>query len=211
MLPSISRAEVNAFDARQVVETVAVLDGLHLVLEDEVEGGAQQAAEQVLLLGQAADPQVDRVEAGDRAGAPLRVHRQRVVDVVGVRTQAVHEVIGVLAEARGGLPNRRHLATSVERGRPLVDQRRRADDAGMRAVGRHEVDQRAGVLEELAELVPAGVGLHRRVLGAAGIELGEDLVAHQVERRHAGVAAAREVDGGQVERQAEQIVPQARR
>ena len=78
----------------------------------------------------------------------------------------------------------------------------------MRAVGRHEVDQRARVLEELAELVPAGVGLHRRVLGAAGIELGEDLVAHQVERRHAGVAAAREVDGGQVERQAEQIVPE---
>ena len=64
------------------------------------------------------------------------------------------------------------------------------------------------MLEELAELVPARVGLHRRVVGAAGIELGEDLVAHQIERRHAGVTAARDVDGGQVERQAEQVVPE---
>ena len=103
MLFSISRAEVDALDARQVVETVAVLDRLHLVLEDEVEGRAQQAAEQVLLLGQAADPQVDRVEAGDRAGAPLRLHRERIGDVVGVRTQAVHEVVGVLVE--GGAAN----------------------------------------------------------------------------------------------------------
>ena len=71
-LSSISRAEVHALDARQVVEPVAVLQGLQLGFEDEVEGRAEQAAEQVLLLGQAADPQVDRVEAGDRAGAPLR-------------------------------------------------------------------------------------------------------------------------------------------
>ena len=85
-------AEVRAFDARQVVEAVAVLQALELRLEDEVEGRAQQAAEQILLLGQAADPQIDIVEAGDRAGAPLGMHRERIVQIVGIHAQAVHEV-----------------------------------------------------------------------------------------------------------------------
>ena len=40
----------------------------------------------------------------------------------------------------------------------------------MRAVGGDEIDQRFGVLEELAELAPAGIGLQHRVGGGAGIE-----------------------------------------
>ena len=57
-------AEVQARRARQVVEAVAVLQRFELVLEHEVEGRAEQAAERRLLLGQAADPEVDVVDAG---------------------------------------------------------------------------------------------------------------------------------------------------
>src|SRR3712207_7167351 len=51
----------------EVVHAVAVLQLLHLRLEDEVERRAEQAAERHLLLGQAADPGVDVVQAGRRA------------------------------------------------------------------------------------------------------------------------------------------------
>ena len=54
--------------AGQVIEPVAVLQLLHLVFEDEVEGRAQHAAELGLLLGQAADPEVDVVEAAAAVG-----------------------------------------------------------------------------------------------------------------------------------------------
>ena len=43
---------------------VAVLQVLELKLEDGVESRAEEAAERHLLLGQAADPQVDLVKAG---------------------------------------------------------------------------------------------------------------------------------------------------
>ena len=57
-------AEVEPGGALQIVEAVAVLQLLELVLEHEVEGRAEQAAERHLLLGQAADPEVDVVDAG---------------------------------------------------------------------------------------------------------------------------------------------------
>ncbi len=57
-------AEAQARRALQVVEAVAVLQLLELLLEHEVEGRAQQAAERRLLLGEAADPEVDVVDAG---------------------------------------------------------------------------------------------------------------------------------------------------
>src|SRR5262245_38798200 len=98
-------AEVETLNARQVIEAIAILDRLHLVLKDEVEGGAEQAAEQVLLFSQAADPQVDRVKPGDRARAPLRMHSQEIANVVGVRAKAVHEIVGVLVEVEA--PNHR--------------------------------------------------------------------------------------------------------
>ena len=191
------RAPVQAFDARQVIEPVAVLQVLELRLEDEVEGRAEQAAEQVLLLGEAADPQVDVVEARDVAVAPLGVHGNRIVDVGGVGAEAVHEVVGIgpligLVQSGGD---------EVQGGGALVRQRGGAEDRGMRTVGGDEVDQRAGMLEELAELSPVFVGLERRVAGRV-----EELVAQQVERRHAGFAAARDVDGREVERQPEQVI-----
>jgi hypothetical protein len=51
-----------------VVEAVTVLELGEPVLEHVVEGGAEQAAEQVGPLGQAADPQVDVVQAGPAVG-----------------------------------------------------------------------------------------------------------------------------------------------
>ena len=63
--------EVEAGGALEIVEAVAVLQLLELVLEHEVEGRAQHAAERHLLLGKAADPKIDGVEAGrgDAIGA----------------------------------------------------------------------------------------------------------------------------------------------
>src|SRR5262249_36253788 len=58
--------EVHSGSALQVIEPVSVLQLLHLVLEHEVEGRAQQAAERGDLLGQAADPEVNAAEAGGR-------------------------------------------------------------------------------------------------------------------------------------------------
>ena len=57
-------AQVHARRAGQVVEPVAVLQLLELRLEDVVERAAQQAAEEVGDLGEAADPEVDLVQAG---------------------------------------------------------------------------------------------------------------------------------------------------
>ena len=67
--------EVQPVSAREVVEAVAVLQLLQLRLEDEVEGRAEQAAERHLLLGEAADPEVDVVEAA-RARRPAVEERR---------------------------------------------------------------------------------------------------------------------------------------
>ena len=59
--------QMQAVEALQVVEAVAALQLLHLHFEDEVEGRAQHAAERHDLFGQAADPEIDVVEAAERA------------------------------------------------------------------------------------------------------------------------------------------------
>ena len=78
-----------------------------------------------------------------------------------------------------------------------------AGERGVRAVGGDEVDQQFRVLDVLREVDPARVGLELAVAGHL-----VELAACRVQRRNAGVAAAREVDGGEVERQAEQVVAQ---
>ena len=88
-------AEVEAGRARQVVEAVAVLQRLKLVLEHEVEAGAEQAAERHLLLGQAADPEVDIAETG--GGDTVQVlggMQQAVVRPAACAVQEV-EAVGV--------------------------------------------------------------------------------------------------------------------
>ena len=59
------------------------------------------------------------------------------------------------------------------------------------------------MLQVGGEVDPAHVGLQLRVAGML-----EEVAAGRVEGRHAGIAAARQVDGRQIERQAEQVVAQ---
>ena len=192
-------AQVQARGAGQVVEPVAVLQLLELVLEDVVERRAQEAAEEVGDLGEAADPEVDLVQAGvgdavgvagpgrpllnmkSAASAGRGVARLRVDDRPGGCPLGGdgRDVVGVAEDAVGpGVPDRR-----------------------VGAVGGHEVDQRLGVLEVLTEVRPAGVGRQLRVVG-----LGVDLPANVVERRNAGLTSPRQVERGQVEREAQQVV-----
>ena len=77
-----------------------------------------------------------------------------------------------------------------------------ACDQGVIAIGRDEVDDRGLVLQVTREVDPALVGLEQDVLLRGLVELAAGLV----ERRHAGVTAAGEVDGREVERQAQQVV-----
>ena len=63
--------QMQAVEPLQVVEAVAVLELLHLHFEDEVEGRAEHAAERQDLLGQAADPQIDVVEAAQGVGCSV--------------------------------------------------------------------------------------------------------------------------------------------
>ena len=58
---------MQAVEALQVVEAVAVLQLFELDFEHEIEGRAQHAAERHDLFGEAADPEIDVVEAAQRA------------------------------------------------------------------------------------------------------------------------------------------------
>ena len=91
-----------------------------------------------------------------------------------------------------------------QRGVALALEGRLRGDQLMRAVGGDEVDDRHRVLEVVGEVDPAVVGPQLRVVARHLVEL----APRRVERRHAGVAAARQVDGREVERQAEQVVAQ---
>ena len=93
--------EVEARGPLQVVEAVAVLQLLHLGLEHEVEGGAQEAAEGHLLLGEAADPEVDVVDAGrGDAGRQVGIAAGRVQEGEAV---AGDESVAVLVHAEDEL------------------------------------------------------------------------------------------------------------
>ena len=188
--------QMQAVEALQVVEPVAVLKLFELDFEHEIEGRAQHAAERHDLFGEAADPEIDVVEAAQRAAG---------VDAGGVEEG---EPVGVEAAsapfggnddvAEAGAEDQRHgrVALALDRGL--------GGDQRVRAVGGDEVDDRGLVLEVGREVGPAGVG--PQFLGVAGGL--EEVAARRVQRRHAGVATTGEVDGGQIERQAEQVVAQ---
>ena len=155
-------------------------------------------------LGEAADPEVDVVETGDR-----------LVAVVGPGAGAVHEVGGVGgrdASPRSGLTDRRGCRRRPGSAGAVVGVSSPADavvptigrlggDRRVLAVGGDEVDERLGVLEVLPEVDPVGVRRQLTVVGR-----GEDLPANVVQRRDALAAGPRHVDGRQVERQAQQVV-----
>ena len=168
------RAQVHARRPVQVVQPVVVLQLLQLRLEDVVEGAAEQAAEQVGDLGETADPQVDAVQAG----------RGHAVGVVAPVVDVSASCPACRSSGRAGRPPNRNASASSGRtsasfagwGRraaasgstmaraafALRHQRGRARDRRVRAVGRHEVDQRLRVLEVLAVVGPAVVRLERR-------------------------------------------------
>ena len=62
--------EVQTVEPLQIVEAVAALQVLHLHFEDEVERRAEHAAERHGLFGEAADPEIDVVEAAERLVIP---------------------------------------------------------------------------------------------------------------------------------------------
>ncbi|MCY1401926.1 hypothetical protein D9M71_170530 [compost metagenome] len=169
--------EVHARRAFEVVEAVAVLEFLHLVLEHEVEGRAQQATERHLPFGQATDPQVDVVDPGD----------SRIAVEEG---QAIR---------RSPVPTK----DQGEGGVAFLGQGGGSGDAGVGAVGRDEVDDGRLVLQVGGEVHPTGV---RPQLAVAGGVV--EVLARRVERGHTGITAAGEVDGGQVQRQPEEVVAQ---
>ena len=74
--------EVETGGAFQVVEAVAVLQLLHLRLEDEIEGRAEQAAERHLLFGEAADPQVDSVQAAEVSPPAIGAGGEQEVEAI---------------------------------------------------------------------------------------------------------------------------------
>ncbi|MND56423.1 hypothetical protein D3C80_475280 [compost metagenome] len=177
--------EVQTGGALQVVEAVAVLEFLHLVLEHEVEGRAQQAAEGHLPLGQAADPQVDIIHPG---GGRRTIEEGQALGIEGSRL-----VTGQCWITEYQIGGRQSLGR----------QGSGACDAVVGAVGGDEVHHRLLMLQVGGKVQPAGVRLELGI--ASGVE---ELLAGRVERRHAGIAATDQVDGRQVQRQAQQVVAQ---
>ncbi|MCY1427419.1 hypothetical protein D9M71_432650 [compost metagenome] len=191
-------AEVHARGARQVVEPVAVLQGLQLGFEDEVEAGAEHAAEWHFLLGQAADPEVDVIDTGHghpgdvvgSAGDAVRASQRHV----GVGAGAVEEGQAILWCASTA-EYQQHGGSAL--GRFGVG----AGDTDVGAVGGDEVDQRCWVLEVVGKVGPTDVRLELAV-ASHGVEL----AARLVQGGDAGVTATGDVQRWQVQRQAEQVV-----
>ena len=135
-------AQVHARRAGQVVEPVAVLQVGHLVLEDVVERGAEQAAEQVGASRRGRRPTGRRCRG--RWWSAVRWLAQAPVLIMKSAASAGTCRVGprlgsTIACAAARLP-----ASVVA---PVMRR--------VRAVGGDEVDQRLGVLEVLAEVRPS--------------------------------------------------------
>lgn len=178
---------VQTGQALQVVETVGILQSLHLRLEDEVEGGAEHAAEGHDLLGQAADPEVDGVDPGSG---------RRTIEEGGTVDAST---IGIEQPLLGGslVDQRRAAEYQGEGHRPLLGQGIDVESQQrlMRTIGGDEVDQRGLVLEVHGEVDPAGVRLELAIAGHV-----VELLTRRVERRHPGIATTGQVDRRQVQR-----------
>ena len=74
----------------------------------------------------------------------------------------------------------------------------------MRAVSGDEVDDRRFVLDRAGELHPAFIGFQLRI----AVCLLEEVAPRGVQRRYARIAPARQVDGGEVQRQTQEVVAQ---
>ncbi|MNN18893.1 hypothetical protein D3C81_1321130 [compost metagenome] len=167
------RIHRQASGTLQVVEAVAVLQFFQLVLEHEVEGRAEHAAERSFLFGKAANPHIDGIDASDRHVPQVVGSTQYPIATgqryVGKGTGAVEEVQAV---------SRRPHTTEYQRQScsAFAFQRGRRRDRVMRAIGRDEVDQRLRMLEVLHQVDPAVVRLE---LGVTGLAV--DVAAERVE------------------------------
>ena len=149
--------EVGAEQPIEIVEAVAVHEGLDLRDEHGVEGFAQESARH-MCLSEAADPAIDLVEAvGARGRTSVVVHEGGVLHCGCCRS---------------------HVAVE--------------------GIGGDEIHQRLGVDHVGPEIGPARVS--RKA----------DAFAEIIERWNAEIAAAREVDRGEIERLAEQALVQGR-
>ncbi|PBJ02230.1 hypothetical protein BSF40_50230 [Pseudomonas sp. ACN5] len=157
----------------QVVEAIAILQFFQLVLEHEVEGRAEHAAERSFLFGQAADPQVDGIDARDRDISQVIGSARDIIPAgqrhVGKVTGAVEEVQAISRRPRTTKHQQhRRSAFALQRGHP--------GDRVMRAIGGDEVDQRLRMLEVLHQVDPTVVRLE---LGVTGLAV--DIAADRVE------------------------------
>ena len=162
--------EVHARGALEIIEPVTVLQLLQLVLEHEVEGRAQQAAERRDLLGQAADPEIDAVKTRDRhivRGAGMAVRAQLFAQAPVLLRKSSRSVGASIVT-----PSASVTADPVRwqgRAARWPSSVVAAGDQMMRAIGGNEVDKRLGVLDVLHKVSPADVGLEVRVADV-GIE-----------------------------------------
>ena len=201
----------------EVIEAVAIHQPLHLVLEDGVEGRTEDAAEHVAL-GEAADPQVDAVEAagaGDEevvatelsavgSMAPdIKLCASEAVTVCDTPSAPTNVVFVSVASASS---TAWACATSPSN-----------EYAAMKFTSDFGVDH------AVTELAPAVVGLQQVELdlgvclggrtvgvGALGDERVVELLPDLVQRRDAEITATRDIDRGEVERLAEQALLQGR-
>ena len=174
-----------------------------------------------MLFGQAADPEVDIVNAcygytDFVVGRPQYAIRAGKIDV-GVDARAVQEIepVGFVrgedpllgcpsVDGRGAAQNQRcryraHLCQRVDV---------RSGQGRMRPVGCDEVNQRFRVLQMLHEVDPARVRLDVLVADIIVIRHIVEFAPRLVQRRNPGVAAARQIENCEIERRTQQVVAQ---
>ena len=173
--------QVRALRTAEVVEAVTCLQLLDLGFEDEGEGRTEQAVEGHLLFGKTANPEVDQVETGflSRPGARPVEEVERVSRCSGTAKHEVHRCIPLFVHGHG------------------------VEDVRVLTIGGDEVDHRSRGLDRESEIKPAAVGFQ---LGVAGLR--EEIGTDRIQRRHAGITGASDVQRREIERQADQIVPQ---
>ncbi len=174
---------VKALGTAQVVEAVPVLQHLHLRLKDEVECGSEHAAELIFPLCQAANPEVDHVQARF---------------FVSPCARAVEEVKRIGAPWIVGITKQQEIYRCAFTFDGLCIQ-----DQLMLSVGGHKVEDRGGIFQVNSKVSPALVGFQLAVARQF-----EELRTGLIEGGHKGVAAAGDVKCAEIQRQTDQVIAQ---
>ena len=148
---------IQAGGATEVVEAVVILQLQHLGAKHIGKARSEHAAEGLEFLGQAADPEINILEAPQGASG---IDAGGIEEVLGVKIAG-----GGAADQGGGSG-----ATGCIAGGP--------GDRGVAAVGSDEVDEGFGVFDIQPKIIPACIGLKRRVAcvveeqSSGGVEAG---------------------------------------